>query len=66
MGTVDYRCKKCKKEYEVFYVSISAREKEEPEEKCPHCGSKKKEKLVSKNVTFILSGKGWYKDGYGK
>jgi putative FmdB family regulatory protein len=62
----DYRClnKKCKKEFEVFYSSQSSVEREEPEEKCPECGSLKKEKLVSKSTSFILKGKGWAKDGY--
>lgn len=62
----DYECQKCKKEYEVYYSSFSAVEKEEPEEKCPECGSKKKTKLVSKGTTFVLKGSGWAKDRYGK
>lgn len=62
----DYKClnPKCKNEYEVFYSSQSAVVREESEEKCPKCESKKKEKLVSKSTSFILKGKGWYKDGY--
>lgn len=62
----DYSCCKCKKEYDVYYPSFSSVPEQEPEEKCPHCGSKKKTKLVSKGASFILKGKNWAKDGYGK
>lgn len=62
----DYECDKCKKAFDVYYASFSAVEKEEPEEKCPHCGSKKKTRVVSKGTSFILKGKGWAKDNYGK
>lgn len=62
----DYKClnKKCKKEFDVFYTSQGAVEREESSEKCPHCGSLKKERLISRNTSFQLKGKGWYKDGY--
>lgn len=66
MPMIDYECLKCKKEFEVFYTSQSARDREEPTEKCPHCGSEKKEKIVSTNTSFILKGKGWAKDRYGR
>lgn len=66
MPIYKYRClnKKCKNEYEVFFTSQSAVLKEEPEEKCPKCESKLKEKQISTGTSFILKGKGWYKDGY--
>jgi putative FmdB family regulatory protein len=66
MPIYSYLCKekKCSHEYEVFYTSQSKVEIEEPVEKCPKCGSTKKEKQVSKSTSFILKGKGWYKDGY--
>lgn len=60
----DYQCLKCDREYEVFYSSQSKVETEEPEEKCPKCGSVKKKRLVSKGTSFELKGKGWAKDGY--
>lgn len=60
----DYKCKKCKKEYEVFYTSQSAVEKEEKDEKCPECGSTSKKRLISKGTSFQLKGKGWFSDGY--
>lgn len=61
-----YECKnpECKMEFEVFYTSIPKVELEEPEEQCPKCGSKDKEKLPPKGASFQLKGKGWYKDGY--
>jgi predicted nucleic acid-binding Zn ribbon protein len=61
-----YKCRKCTKEYEVFYTSQSAVEAEEPKEKCKHCGSKSKKRLPPKGTSHILKGSGWYKDGYGK
>jgi putative FmdB family regulatory protein len=60
----NYLCGKCNKEFEVFYSSQSAVTREEKKEKCPHCESTKKKKLFSKNTSFILKGKGWFKDGY--
>jgi putative FmdB family regulatory protein len=62
----DYRCGKCKHEYEVFYTSQSKVETEEPEEKCPQCGSVKKKRLVSKSTSFALKGSGWARDRYGR
>lgn len=61
----DYECLKCKHEYEVFYTTQSAVAKEEPDEKCPKCESKKKTKLVSKNTGFVLNGDGWCKKHNG-
>jgi putative FmdB family regulatory protein len=60
----DYKCKACKKEFEVFYTSQSAVEREEKKEKCPHCGSTRKTRTISKGTSHILKGSGWYKDGY--
>lgn len=64
MPIYGYNCKECKNEYEVFYTSRSACEREEPAEKCPKCGSTKKARAVPKRTGFVLKGKGWYKDGY--
>jgi putative FmdB family regulatory protein len=59
-----YFCKKCKHEFEVFYTSQSAVEREEPTEKCPKCGSQKKTKAPPTRTSFQLKGKGWARDGY--
>jgi putative FmdB family regulatory protein len=59
----DYKCSKCSREFEVFYTTQSAVEREEPDEKCPDCGSKKKKRLVSKQTSHVLKGK-WFKQGY--
>lgn len=54
----------CGLEYEVFYTSISAAEREEANEACPKCGGTDKKRLISTGTSHILKGKGWYKDGY--
>lgn len=59
-----YKCKKCKKEFEAFYLSQSAVEREEKTEKCPACGSKRKVRLPPKGTAIELKGKGWFRDGY--
>jgi putative FmdB family regulatory protein len=59
-----YKCQKCKAEFEVFYTSQSAVQREEPMEKCPKCGSLKKKRDLPKRTSFQLNGKGWFKDGY--
>jgi putative FmdB family regulatory protein len=55
MPFYEYACGACKEEYEVFYKTQSAVKEEEPLEKCPKCGSKKKKKLVSKGTGFVLN-----------
>ena len=59
-----YECRKCKREFEVFYSTHSSVEREEKTEKCPSCGSLKKKKLPPKGTSFTLKGKGWARDGY--
>ncbi len=54
-----YRCTQCQKEYEYFHSSS-----EDKIPTCPHCGCQYAKKLVSKNTSHILKGKGWFKDGY--
>lgn len=66
MPIYDYECKKCKNQFDVHYSSFSAVKELEPVEKCPHCGSKRKTKIVSKGTSFVLKGSGWAKDRYGK
>lgn len=56
--------KPCGHEYEVFYLSISRAEVEEPDEACPRCGGKAKKRLISQGTSHILKGTGWAKDNY--
>ena len=60
----DYKCTKCQHEFEVFYSSQSAVEREEPTETCPRCQSKEKERTPPTKTSFQLKGKGWFRDGY--
>jgi predicted nucleic acid-binding Zn ribbon protein len=61
VASVNYECGH---EYEVFYTSMSAAERDEPGEACPACGGVEKKRLISQGTSHILKGKGWYKDGY--
>ena len=63
----DYACtnKKCNHEFEVFYTSQSKVKEEEPEEKCPKCGSKKKRKLPPKGTGFVVNCDGFFKKHNG-
>lgn len=63
MPIYDYLCGKCKHEFEVFYTTQSAVEREEKLEKCPTCGSKRKKRTVPKRIDFQLKGK-WFREGY--
>ena len=57
MPIYEYRCKSCKKDFEVLQKIT-----EPPLAKCPQCGKKVK-RLISQ-TSFSLKGGGWYKDGY--
>jgi putative FmdB family regulatory protein len=57
MPIYEYRCKTCKKEFELFQKIT-----DDPLAECPECGSAV-ERLVSA-TSFSLKGGGWYKDGY--
>ncbi len=61
-----YVCKKCEHEFEVFYTTMSAVDKEEPIEACPKCDSTEKERQIPKNTSFQLKGRGWARDKYSK
>lgn len=63
MPIYDYKCINCGKDFEYFHVRSDDKVPE-----CSHCGSKheKHEKQISKNTGFILKGRGWAKDKYGK
>jgi putative FmdB family regulatory protein len=64
MPIYEYQCKKCEKDFEVFYTSQSAVKKEEKMETCPHCGATEKKKKVSTGTSHVLKGTGWARDGY--
>lgn len=61
-----YTCQRkgCNHEFDVFYKVQSHVEKEEPQEECPKCGSKKKKRMIAKKTSFVLKGRGWAKDRY--
>jgi putative FmdB family regulatory protein len=46
----NYKCGRCKKEYEYFHV------RSDDKAICPHCGSSDPKKLPSKNVTAVING----------
>lgn len=53
----EYECQKCEK-----ILEIEQKISEEPLDKCPECGHVIK-RIIS-NTSFVLKGKGWFKDGY--
>lgn len=59
MPIYEYRCEKCKKEFE-----IEQKISEAPLKKCPECGGKVT-RLIS-NTSFILKGTGWYLTDYAR
>ena len=57
MPTYEYRCSKCKKEFEVVQ-----RITDDPLKKCTKCGGPVERLIAATN--FILKGSGWYKSDY--
>ncbi len=57
MPTYEYRCRACKKDFEVFQKIT-----DDPVAQCPHCGGGV-ERLINA-TNFILKGTGWYKTDY--
>lgn len=57
MPIYEYRCKGCKKDFEVLQKIT-----DDPLAACPACGKQVK-RLISQ-TSFTLKGGGWYKDGY--
>jgi putative FmdB family regulatory protein len=57
MPTYVYRCKRCKKEFEIFH-RISENIK-----KCPDCGGEL-EKLIAPSAGLIFKGSGFYTTDY--
>lgn len=48
MPTYEYRCGKCNKE---FSLILSIKDHDAKKAKCPHCGSKRLEQLISTFLT---------------
>ena len=57
----DYRCNKCKAEFEVEVITTSALEgRRRVSRKCPKCGKKDAKKLI-RPTRIIFKGTGFYK-----
>ena len=64
--TYDVRCNCCGKEY-TYKAPITHTKEDIPP--CPKCGAQGDvTRLINqeKSSGFVLRGKGWFKDGYGK
>jgi len=59
MPIYEYRCLKCKNDFEAMQKFS-----DEPITSCPKCGSAVK-KMMS-NTSFMLKGSGWYMTDYAK
>ena len=59
MPTYEYRCSKCKKDFEVVQKIT-----DDPVKDCPKCGGSV-ERLINA-TNFILKGSGWYKSDYAQ
>lgn len=64
MPIIGYKCKACEMEFEVLYTSFNKQTEEEPNEECPKCSSKDKEKALPSKTNFQLKGGGWARHGY--
>jgi len=56
MPRYDYKCLVCEKTIEIVHSIKSAAKK-----KCPNCGKLKLQRLISKNVSIIFKGDGFYR-----
>lgn len=59
MPTYEYRCSACDHEWEEFQ-SITA----DPTKKCPECGKKKAERIISAGGGILFKGSGFYQTDY--
>jgi len=59
MPTYDYKCKRCKHEFEEFQ-SITA----DPLTKCPSCGRNVLQRLIGPGAGLIFKGSGFYSTDY--
>jgi putative FmdB family regulatory protein len=57
MPTYLYRCKQCKKEFEIYHSILTTMRT------CPDCGGEL-EKLITPNAGFIFKGSGFYSTDY--
>ena len=58
MPIYEYKCKKCRHEFEEL------RGYDDPAPSCEKCEAKETAKLISR-TSFALKGHGWFKDHYG-
>src|SRR6185312_12002277 len=58
MPFYEYECQNCK-----FYTELMQKISDPPLEKCPSCGKKTMQKLISAPV-FRLKGSGWYETDF--
>ena len=61
MPYYDYKCVKCEKDFEYFHGI-----REMPKIKCPSCGSKKIDKMISWPMGVVFKGSGFYETDYKK
>jgi putative FmdB family regulatory protein len=61
MPTYDYQCNDCNHTFEAFQ-SITA----DPLAKCPQCGQRALERLISAGAGIIFKGSGFYETDYRK
>ena len=59
MPTYEYECKKCGKPFDAFQ-----RMSDPPLGQCPHCGSKRVQRLISGGGGIIFKGSGFYETDY--
>lgn len=61
MPTYEYRCPDCSHEFEEFQ-SMTAK----PIKKCPNCGKRRVQRLISSGLQPIFKGSGFYETDYVK
>lgn len=66
MPLYDFECKKCKKLFDDMFSTYNHYLDAKPKMKCPHCKSKRIEKLISAGVTAVFKGPGFYVNDYPK
>lgn len=59
MPTYEYRCKACDSTWDEFQSITS-----EPTKKCPECGKRKAERVISAGGGIIFRGSGFYQTDY--
>jgi putative FmdB family regulatory protein len=59
MPTYEYKCGECGAGFSELFLTLAAVEREEPETKCPHCGSMEKERLMATPTARRFKGRGW-------